>query len=159
MFEFVSGANFFGEIVEWSGFAVASWSFPALAFALFTALNIGPRAVQHHRWDGISFRTPNFLKLCQAFSCLFHAEKSNAPWAIIQPIVIPATLALSCNHLMIWLMTHVLLVIYIVTCDSWLVTRDLWLMTCDLTCDSWLVTHDLWLMTCDLTWLMTWLMT
>ena len=28
MFEFVSGANFFGEILEWTGFAVASWSFP-----------------------------------------------------------------------------------------------------------------------------------
>ena len=49
MFEYVSGANFFGEMVEWAGFAVACWSLPALAFALFTWSNIGPRAVQHHR--------------------------------------------------------------------------------------------------------------
>ncbi|XP_068683526.1 3-oxo-5-alpha-steroid 4-dehydrogenase 1-like isoform X1 [Montipora foliosa] len=50
MFTYVSGANFFGEIVEWSGFALACWSLPSLAFAVFTALNIGPRAIQHHRW-------------------------------------------------------------------------------------------------------------
>ena len=49
-FELVSGANFFGEIVEWTGFAVAAWSLPALAFAVFTFCNIGPRAAQHHKW-------------------------------------------------------------------------------------------------------------
>ena len=52
-FELVSGANFFGEMVEWTGFAVAAWGvpharLPALAFAAFTACNIGPRGVQHH---------------------------------------------------------------------------------------------------------------
>ena len=52
-FELVSGANFFGEIVEWVGFAVAAWGvpharLPALAFAAFTACNIGPRGLQHH---------------------------------------------------------------------------------------------------------------
>lgn len=50
MFTYVSGANFFGEIIEWSGFALACWSLPSLAFAVFTALNIGPRAIQHHKW-------------------------------------------------------------------------------------------------------------
>ncbi|XP_038570584.1 3-oxo-5-alpha-steroid 4-dehydrogenase 2a [Micropterus salmoides] len=49
MFEFVSGANFFGEIVEWCGFAIATWSLPTFAFALFTVCSIGPRACQHHR--------------------------------------------------------------------------------------------------------------
>lgn len=49
MFTYVSGANFFGEILEWSGFAVLNWSLPALAFAVFTLFNIGPRALQHHR--------------------------------------------------------------------------------------------------------------
>ena len=48
-FEYVSGANFLGEIVEWWGFALASWSLPAVAFALFTTCNIGPRAYTHHR--------------------------------------------------------------------------------------------------------------
>lgn len=50
MFTYVSGANFFGEIVEWIGFALACWSLPSLSFALFTAFNIGPRAIQHHKY-------------------------------------------------------------------------------------------------------------
>lgn len=51
MFEYVSGANFFGEILEWAGFALAcGGSLPAVTFALNTAFNIGPRAVQHHQW-------------------------------------------------------------------------------------------------------------
>ncbi|KAJ8246153.1 hypothetical protein GJAV_G00264220 [Gymnothorax javanicus] len=50
MFEYVSGANFFGEIVEWCGFAIATWSLPALSFALFTMCSIGPRAYHHHRF-------------------------------------------------------------------------------------------------------------
>ncbi|KAM4583630.1 3-oxo-5-alpha-steroid 4-dehydrogenase 2a [Odontesthes bonariensis] len=49
MFEFVSGANYFGEIVEWCGYAVAAWSLPAFAFAFFTICSIGPRAYHHHR--------------------------------------------------------------------------------------------------------------
>jgi 3-oxo-5-alpha-steroid 4-dehydrogenase 1 len=49
-FELVSGANFFGEILEWAGFAVAAGSLPAAAFAIFTFCNIAPRGYQHHRW-------------------------------------------------------------------------------------------------------------
>ncbi|XP_060920008.1 3-oxo-5-alpha-steroid 4-dehydrogenase 2-like [Labrus mixtus] len=49
MFHFVSGANYFGEIVEWFGFALAAWSLPSFAFALFTACSIGPRACHYHR--------------------------------------------------------------------------------------------------------------
>ncbi|CAG5136428.1 unnamed protein product [Candidula unifasciata] len=43
MFNYVSGANFLGEILEWWGFAILSWNLPALAFAIFTLCNIGPR--------------------------------------------------------------------------------------------------------------------
>ena len=51
MFTFISGANFFGEIVEWCGFAIAcGGAFAPVAFALSTAFNVGPRAVQHHGW-------------------------------------------------------------------------------------------------------------
>lgn len=50
MFRFVSGANFFGEIVEWCGYAVAAWSLPSFAFAFFTICSIGPRACHHHRY-------------------------------------------------------------------------------------------------------------
>ncbi|XP_056423134.1 3-oxo-5-alpha-steroid 4-dehydrogenase 2 [Hyla sarda] len=50
MFNFVTGANFLGEIVEWYGFAIATWSLPAFAFALFTMSCIGPRAYHHHKF-------------------------------------------------------------------------------------------------------------
>jgi len=50
MFNYVSGANFFGEIVEWLGFALYAQSIPAVAFAIFTAANIGPRALHHHQF-------------------------------------------------------------------------------------------------------------
>eukprot|EP00735_Rhodelphis_limneticus_P005406 TRINITY_DN17235_c0_g1::TRINITY_DN17235_c0_g1_i1::g.7721::m.7721 TRINITY_DN17235_c0_g1::TRINITY_DN17235_c0_g1_i1::g.7721 ORF type:complete len:270 (+),score=6.48,sp/A5PJS2/S5A1_BOVIN/51.74/4e-82,Steroid_dh/PF02544.11/2.1e-53,DUF1295/PF06966.7/6.2e+03,DUF1295/PF06966.7/2.7e-05,PEMT/PF04191.8/2.6e+03,PEMT/PF04191.8/0.38 TRINITY_DN17235_c0_g1_i1:47-811(+) len=50
MFEYVSGANFFGEILEWAGFALAASSLHAAAFAFFTFCNIGPRGYQHHKW-------------------------------------------------------------------------------------------------------------
>lgn len=49
LFEYVSGANYFGEIVEWFGYALATWSLPALSFAVFSLCFIGPRAYYHHR--------------------------------------------------------------------------------------------------------------
>ncbi|KAM5292651.1 3-oxo-5-alpha-steroid 4-dehydrogenase 2 [Ctenodactylus gundi] len=50
LFTYVSGANFLGEIVEWIGFASATWSFPAFGFAFFTLCFLGIRAVHHHRF-------------------------------------------------------------------------------------------------------------
>ena len=35
-----------GELVEWIGFAIACWSLPAYAFALYTFCNLGPRALK-----------------------------------------------------------------------------------------------------------------
>lgn len=56
LFEFVSGANFAAETLEWIGFAVAANTLPALAFAVFTFCNVGPRAVAHHRWYKEKFK-------------------------------------------------------------------------------------------------------
>ncbi|XP_061083500.1 3-oxo-5-alpha-steroid 4-dehydrogenase 2-like [Conger conger] len=50
LFDYVSGANYFGEIIEWLGFAIATGSFPAISFAFFTLCSIGPRACHHHRF-------------------------------------------------------------------------------------------------------------
>lgn len=50
LFERISCPNFFGEIIEWAGFAIACWSLPALGFAVWTAANLIPRALSHHRW-------------------------------------------------------------------------------------------------------------
>jgi 3-oxo-5-alpha-steroid 4-dehydrogenase 1 len=50
LFRFVSCPNYLGEIVEWSGFALATWSPGGLIFAVWTAANLLPRAIRHHRW-------------------------------------------------------------------------------------------------------------
>tara|TARA_B100001996_G_scaffold240020_1_gene185531 strand:- start:1101 stop:1862 length:762 start_codon:yes stop_codon:yes gene_type:complete len=50
LFKFVSCPNFFGEIVEWLGFAIMTWSIAGLAFFLWTFFNLVPRALSHHRW-------------------------------------------------------------------------------------------------------------
>lgn len=55
LFERVSCPNHLGEIIEWAGFALACWSLPALAFAVWTAANLVPRAVAHHRWYKSTF--------------------------------------------------------------------------------------------------------
>ena len=49
-FEYVSGAHYFGEIVEWTGFAMASNAKCSWAFSLYTASNLIPRAEAHHAW-------------------------------------------------------------------------------------------------------------
>jgi hypothetical protein len=50
LFDEVSCPNYFGEIVQWYGWAIATWSLPGAAFAVFTAANLIPRAVSHHAW-------------------------------------------------------------------------------------------------------------
>jgi 3-oxo-5-alpha-steroid 4-dehydrogenase 1 len=49
-FEYVTAPNYLGEIVEWTGWAIATWSPAGLAFALYTFANLAPRAITHHRW-------------------------------------------------------------------------------------------------------------
>ncbi|XP_032353198.1 3-oxo-5-alpha-steroid 4-dehydrogenase 2 isoform X2 [Camelus ferus] len=50
LFTYVSGANFLGEIIEWIGYALATWSLPGLAFAFFSLCFLGQRAFHHHRF-------------------------------------------------------------------------------------------------------------
>ena len=50
MFRLVSMPNYLGELVEWIGWAIATWSLAGLGFALFTAANLVPRAWSSHRW-------------------------------------------------------------------------------------------------------------
>ena len=50
LFRYVSCPNHLGEIIEWTGFAIMCWNLPALAFAVWTAANLIPRAISHHKW-------------------------------------------------------------------------------------------------------------
>jgi 3-oxo-5-alpha-steroid 4-dehydrogenase 1 len=49
MFRYVSSASYFGEIVEWTGFAIMSWSIAGLVFVLWTCANLVPRSAKIHQ--------------------------------------------------------------------------------------------------------------
>jgi 3-oxo-5-alpha-steroid 4-dehydrogenase 1 len=55
LFRWVSCPNFFGEILEWTGFAIMTWSPAALVFALWSFFNLVPRALDHHKWYKATF--------------------------------------------------------------------------------------------------------
>ncbi len=50
MFKFVSSPSYFGEITEWTGWAIMTWSIPGLVFAVWTFANLAPRARTNHLW-------------------------------------------------------------------------------------------------------------
>lgn len=52
MYRYVTSANYFGEIVEWTGFAVLTWSFAGLVFLIWTCANLVPRANSiYHKYE------------------------------------------------------------------------------------------------------------
>jgi len=50
LFKYVSSPNLFGEIIEWTGFAIMAWNLPAFTFMVWTLANLVPRAKNHHDW-------------------------------------------------------------------------------------------------------------
>ena len=46
LFKYVTSANYFGEFVEWVGFAILTWSLSGAVFALWTFANLAPRAAK-----------------------------------------------------------------------------------------------------------------
>lgn len=49
-FRWVGSPQYLGEIIQWTGWAIMTWSLAGLAFALFTFCNLAPRARSNHRW-------------------------------------------------------------------------------------------------------------
>ena len=49
LYKYVASANYFGETVEWIGFAILSWSVAGAVFALWTFANLAPRARSIHK--------------------------------------------------------------------------------------------------------------
>ena len=69
-YRWLSCPNYFGEILEWWGWALATWSLPGLCFALWTMANLVPRARANHRWYQETF--PEYPPNRKAvFPCLF----------------------------------------------------------------------------------------
>lgn len=50
LFRWVSCPNYLGEIIEWFGWALMTWSLAGLVFAIWTFANLAPRARSHHAW-------------------------------------------------------------------------------------------------------------
>jgi 3-oxo-5-alpha-steroid 4-dehydrogenase 1 len=50
MYKYVSCPNYLGEIMEWTAFALMSWSLAALSFCVWTIVNLLPRAISNHKW-------------------------------------------------------------------------------------------------------------
>jgi len=64
LYRWISCPNYLGEILEWTGWAVATWSLPGLAFAVWTFANLAPRARTNHRWYQATF--PDYPPLRRA---------------------------------------------------------------------------------------------
>ena len=55
LFRWVGSPQYLGEIIQWTGWAILTWSLAGLAFALFTACNLVPRAISNDRWYRATF--------------------------------------------------------------------------------------------------------
>jgi len=44
MYRYVTSANYFGELIEWAGFALLTWSMAGLVFLWWSIANLVPRA-------------------------------------------------------------------------------------------------------------------
>lgn len=50
LFKYISCPNLFGELIQWTGFALMAWNLPAVTFLVWTFANLVPRALKHHQW-------------------------------------------------------------------------------------------------------------
>lgn len=50
LFKWISNPHYFGEILQWLGWAILTWSTAGFAFACFTFANLFPRAISNHKW-------------------------------------------------------------------------------------------------------------
>lgn len=57
MFKYISCPHYFGELIEWLGWAIMTWSFAGLVFFIFTFANLFPRAIASHSWYKKNFKT------------------------------------------------------------------------------------------------------
>lgn len=71
IFRYVTSANYFGEILEWTGFAILTWSMAGLTFAIWTAANLVPRAHAIHLYYREKFGTEMPQNLKRVFPFIY----------------------------------------------------------------------------------------
>ncbi len=50
LFKYVSCPNYFGEIIEWIGFALMCWSIPGVMYALWVGVTLLTTGLSAHKW-------------------------------------------------------------------------------------------------------------
>jgi protein-S-isoprenylcysteine O-methyltransferase Ste14 len=50
LFEKITSPNYFGEIIEWTGFCLMNIQIASISFVIWTLANLIPRARDHHQW-------------------------------------------------------------------------------------------------------------
>ncbi|KAJ3032321.1 Steroid 5-alpha-reductase det2 [Rhizophlyctis rosea] len=50
LFNHIACPNYFGELVEWIGWAILTWNLAGLSFAVYSVANLVPRAVRTLEW-------------------------------------------------------------------------------------------------------------
>ena len=50
LYKYLSAPNYFGEIIEWLGWAILTWSISGVVFLIWVIANLFPRAIAHHKW-------------------------------------------------------------------------------------------------------------
>lgn len=55
LFKWVSSPHYLGELLEWCGWAILTWSVAGWAFVAYTFANLAPRAWAHHQWYKANF--------------------------------------------------------------------------------------------------------
>ena len=56
MYKYVSFPNYLGEIIEWTAFAIMTWSLAGFSFMIWTMANLVPRAIAGHKWYNRQFQ-------------------------------------------------------------------------------------------------------
>jgi protein-S-isoprenylcysteine O-methyltransferase Ste14 len=50
LFKYVSSPHYLGEMIEWTGFAIMTWSLPGFAYALTVVVPLFGQALNAHQW-------------------------------------------------------------------------------------------------------------